>query len=65
MPRRRTVVREERFTLLLTEAEREKLDRLAAVAGVDRSTYVRLAVFGLQQGMTIVPLRQTQEITRT
>lgn len=46
MARRQTVVREERFTLLLTVAERGALDRRAAQAGVDRSTYVRLVLFG-------------------
>jgi hypothetical protein len=46
MPRKVKFPRLERFTLLLTEAERERLDAMAEEAGVDRSTLVRLCVFG-------------------
>ena len=40
-----TPIRDERFTLLLTLEEREMLDEMAAEAGVDRSTLIRLRVF--------------------
>jgi hypothetical protein len=45
MPCKKLVVRDQRFTLLFTAAERERLDREAAAAGLDRSAYVRARVF--------------------
>jgi len=36
----------ERFTVVLTEEERERLDKMAEEAGIDRSTLVRLRLFG-------------------
>jgi hypothetical protein len=39
-------VREERFQLLLTRDERQRLEEMALAAGVDMSTMIRLRVFG-------------------
>jgi len=49
MSRIQTVVREARFTLLLTAAERAEIDRAAAQTGLDRSSYVRSVLFGRMQ----------------
>jgi hypothetical protein len=49
MSRIQTVAREERFTLLLTVAERAEIDRAATQTGLDRSSYVRSVLFGRMQ----------------
>ena len=40
------MIRENRFTVLLSDAERAELDRASARAGLDRATLIRLRVFG-------------------
>jgi hypothetical protein len=46
VPRDIVCDRSERFHLRLSVAEREYLDRMARAAGVSRSDYIRLRLFG-------------------
>lgn len=60
MARVRTVLREERFTFLLTTDEREAIDTAAAEVGLDRSAYIRSVLFGRMQRVAAVrPLRES------
>ena len=49
----KAIPRTERFQLLLSRQEREKLDEMARSAGLDRSTLIRLRLFGAQ--LTMMP----------
>jgi hypothetical protein len=46
MAGQRIAPRHHRFHILLTDAERTELDRLATLAQVDRAAVIRAAVFG-------------------